>query len=111
MATEDSSGTAARISGRATTAGTHKGFIVALLLRAILAGLIQGESRGGPELGAKSASGPLPPRSRQGAVPPAQLCGPTPKEADFPPARSLLSSDTVFRPERARRASQRQKGS
>jgi hypothetical protein len=40
MATEDSSGTAAQTRERTTNAGTHKAFIVALLLRAILAGLI-----------------------------------------------------------------------
>src|SRR5260370_20898487 len=44
MATEDSSGTAAQTSVGTTNAGTHKAFIVALLLRAILAGLIHLES-------------------------------------------------------------------
>src|SRR5579863_10283695 len=39
MATEDSSRTAAQTSVRTTDAGTHKAFIVALLPRAILAGL------------------------------------------------------------------------
>src|SRR5579864_3233835 len=42
MATEDSSGTAARV--RTTDAGTRKAFIVALLLPVILAGLIHLES-------------------------------------------------------------------
>src|SRR6266571_6341407 len=49
MATEDSSGTAAQTSVRTTNAGTHKAFIVALLLRAILAGLIDLESLQGTE--------------------------------------------------------------
>jgi hypothetical protein len=40
MATEDSSGTAAQTSLRTTNARTHKAFIVALLLRAILAGFL-----------------------------------------------------------------------
>jgi hypothetical protein len=40
MATEDSSGTAAQTSLRTTNAGTHKAFIVALLLHAILAGFL-----------------------------------------------------------------------
>src|SRR5579864_9839273 len=50
MATEDSSGTAAQTSVRTTDAGTHEAFIVALLLRAILAGLIHLESLQGTEL-------------------------------------------------------------
>src|ERR1700737_1444356 len=49
MATEDSSGTAAQTSVRTTNAGTHKAFIVALLLRVILAGLIHLESLQGTE--------------------------------------------------------------
>src|ERR1700676_3893230 len=49
MAAEDSSGTAAQTSVRTTNAGTHKAFIVALLLRAILAGLIHLESLQGTE--------------------------------------------------------------
>src|SRR5437899_1688328 len=49
MATEDSSGTAVQTSVRTTNAGTHKAFIVALLLRAILAGLIDLESLQGTE--------------------------------------------------------------
>src|SRR5713226_5064313 len=49
MATEDSSSTAARTSVRTTNARTHKTFIVALLLHAILAGLIHLESLQGTE--------------------------------------------------------------
>src|ERR1700681_935277 len=49
MAIEDSSGTAAQTSVRTTNAGTHKAFIVALLLRVILAGLIHLESLQGTE--------------------------------------------------------------
>jgi hypothetical protein len=49
MATEDSSGTAAQTRVRTTNAGTHEAFIVALLLRAILAGLIHLQSLQGTE--------------------------------------------------------------
>src|ERR1700686_4009738 len=49
MATEDSGGTAAQTSVRTTNAGTGKAFIVALLLRVILAGLIHLESLQGTE--------------------------------------------------------------